>query len=150
MLCSYRAQMHTGNSTTSAGFVCVHVRNCPPPSLGFPWTVRLHFLLLNSFFPTAPQRKWSVTAPGPPVCAGGARSACQYTHRNLQDFVLSICLFIESRELCKCCNSLQFFTKSLRFVCIDTLGSKLWFIFATVLQLIVWSKHSQQFDSHLH
>lgn len=64
MLCSYTAQVHTVKRTASAGFVCVHFRNSAPPSLGFPLTLQLHFLLLNSFFPTAPQRKWKLLRRG--------------------------------------------------------------------------------------
>lgn len=103
MLCSYTVQVHTGNRTACAGFVCVHVRNGPTPSLGFPRTVRLHFLLLNSFFPTAPQREWSVTVLGAPVCAGEVSFRQEFTR------FCFIYLFVYSiKGPCNCCNSLQF------------------------------------------
>lgn len=63
-MCSSTVQVHIGNRAASDGFVCVHVRKGVPPSLGFPLTLRLHFLLLNSFFPTAPQRKWKLFRRG--------------------------------------------------------------------------------------
>lgn len=50
---------------------------------------RLHFLLLNSFPPAAPHRKWSITAPDPPVCAGGSGQFVS-PHRNLHVFLWSI------------------------------------------------------------
>lgn len=67
-VCVSTVQVHTHTSNNMELLlvgVSTRVRNGPPPSLGFPRTLRLHFLLLNSFFPTAPQRKWSITASGP-------------------------------------------------------------------------------------
>lgn len=55
--CISAVQVHTGSRTTSAGFVCVHVRSGPPPSLGFPLTLVFHFLFLNPFFPHSNSEK---------------------------------------------------------------------------------------------
>lgn len=115
MLCGHTTQVHTGNRTVSAVFVNVRVRTRPPPSLGFPSALRLHFLLLNSFFPTAPQRKWSVAVWGPPVCSERS-SQLLSTYSNIQDLVLFY-LFIYLNEdsianaaiACNVCYSVWFY-----------------------------------------
>lgn len=58
----WRSKVHSENSPASADNVCVHA---PPPSLGFSWTLLLHFLLLNFFiYSYRLQRMWTLYKMG--------------------------------------------------------------------------------------
>lgn len=82
---------------------------------GISFTLQLHFLLLNFFFPHSTSQKGERYSSRSSCLCGRGQVSLSVPTGIYQFLVLSICLFIQSRELCKCCNSLPFFTKSPSF-----------------------------------
>lgn len=85
-------QVHTQKRKTSVGFVCVHIRTGPPSSLGFPLTLRLHFLLFEFLFSLSTSEKVERYSFGSSVCFEKGQHSLSVIS---QIFVPGACLFIQ-------------------------------------------------------